>query len=103
MILLFLAGIANKSSAQTYCTPSGAGDTWSILSVSTTGGTTNISNLASGYSTNGYGNFTTMIVTASTGSSFTITAVAGALTSFTYKWAVWVDWNTDGDFDDLDE
>jgi hypothetical protein len=101
--LLILMGVTNRSSAQTYCTPSGAGDTWSILSVSTTGGTTNISNLASGYSVGGYGNFTTMTVTATAGGSFTITAVAGALTSFTYKWAVWIDYNNDGDFDDANE
>gem|GEM_PF-2011152 len=91
------------SFAQTYCIPSGVGSTWSILDFSTTGGTTNITNLANGYSTNGYGDFTTMIVTVDQGNSFTISAAAGALASFTYKWAVWVDWNNDGDFDDPGE
>lgn len=103
IVLFILMGTGNRSAAQTYCVPSGAGSTWSILSVSTTGGTTNISNLASGYSTNGYGDFTTMTVTVAAGNNFTITAVAGALTSFTYKWAVWIDYNSDGDFDDLGE
>jgi hypothetical protein len=103
LLLLFVIIGSSNTQAQTYCTPSGAGDTWSILSVSTTGGTTNISNLSSGYSVNGYGDFTTMNVTAAAGGSFTMTAVAGALASFTYKWAVWIDYNNDGDFDDANE
>lgn len=103
IVLFVLMGSTSRLSAQTYCSPSGAGSTWSILSVSTTGGTTNISNLASGYSTNGYGDFTTMTVSVAAGNSFTMTAVAGALASFTYKWAVWIDYNSDGDFDDLGE
>ena len=103
IFFLLTCFVGKTSFAQTYCIPSGAGSTWSILDFSTTGGTTNITNLANGYSTNGYGDFTTMTVTVAQGNNFTITAAAGALASFTYKWAVWVDWNNDGDFDDPGE
>lgn len=102
LLVLFMSS-TNRSSAQTYCSPTSNtnGGIYYIASVVTTGGSTNISNTGTTASTNGYGNYTAMVVTAMQSASFTLTANSDAL--FTYKWAVWADWNHDGDFDDTGE
>lgn len=102
LIALALFMIPDKASAQTYCSPisNTNGSIYYISSVTTTGGTTNISNTTTA-SVNGFGNYTTMAVTVLSNGTFTLTSNSDNL--FTYKWAVWVDWNHDGDFDDTGE
>ncbi len=71
-----------------------------ISSFSTTGGTTNITNNSSGFSTNGYGNFLGQVVTQTQNGTvnFSITETGG-----TMHFGIWVDWNQDGDFVDSGE
>jgi len=67
---------------------------------STTGGSTNISNLTSGYATNGYEDATVMVVSQFAGASFNFnTQFIGT----TVGYNIWVDWNNDLDFDDPGE
>ncbi len=67
---------------------------------STTGGSTNISNLTSGYATGGYEDATAMTVTSfPTGSVNFTTAFVGT----TVGYNIWVDWNNDLDFNDPGE
>lgn len=67
---------------------------------STTGGSTNISNLTSGYATAGYEDATSMAVTSfPTGSVNFTTAFVGT----TVGYNIWVDWNNDLDFNDPGE
>lgn len=101
LLLVSLGLLASgKASAQTYCTSAGLSDIYYITSVVTTGGSTNINNTGTLYSTGGYGNYTAMNVSALQGASFNLSSTAYL---FTYKWGVWVDWNNDGDFDDVNE
>lgn len=101
ILLLAIFGFSGNLSAQTYCMPTTTeGDIYYITGVTTTGGSTNISNTGTTTSATGYNDYTSMIVTAPAGSSFNLNAT-GYL--FTYKWGVWADWNHDGDFDDADE
>lgn len=72
-----------------------------IEDFSTTGGTTNITNNNSGFSNDGYGDFTAMEVTAMPSAAVNFT-IQGSGTS-TFGFAIWVDWNNDGDFNDTDE
>ncbi len=100
MATFFLTG---ELSAQTYCTPTNNtnGDIYYIANVTTTGGTTNINNSSVTTSPDGYSDYTSMSVTAPAGGSFSLSATGYTL--FTYKWAIWIDWNQDGDFDEADE
>jgi hypothetical protein len=96
-------GFSERSTAQTYCTPSNtSSSSYYIASVTTTGGTTNISNTGTTFSSGGYGNYTAMTATTAQGNSMTLSATAGPA-GYTYVWAVWADWNHDGDFDDAGE
>jgi uncharacterized repeat protein (TIGR02543 family) len=71
-----------------------------IHNFSTTGGTTNISNLNTLGSPGGYGDFTHMEVTVAPGGTFNFSVQGnGGNCGFT----IWVDWNNDGDFDDPGE
>jgi PKD repeat protein len=103
-----LAGVAlfatTQIDAQTYCTTSNTSTTtYYIASVTTTGGTTNISNAGTTFSSGGYADYSaTQIVTVLPGASFTL-AAAGQSSSYTYVWAVYCDWNQDGDFNDAGE
>ncbi|MGB3525773.1 MAG: GEVED domain-containing protein, partial [Flavobacteriales bacterium] len=83
-----------------YCVPEGTGATHYFSDFSTTGGSTNISNLNSGFSPDGYGDFTSMSVSTSEGYAIDFTAT---WPSSTYTLAIWVDWNNDLDFDDAGE
>ncbi len=65
-------------------------------SFSTTGGTSNITNSASGYSTNGYGDFTSLKVVADRNASITFNT---SLVGTTVGVALWVDWNQNGTFE----
>lgn len=82
-----------------YCVPSGS-STYFISNVVTTGGFTNISN-ATGATQGGYSNYAaTQIVTQIPGGSFDITLNVG---SSTHNFFIWVDWNSDLDFNDPGE
>ncbi len=82
-----------------YCKPSSSGTTYYINNFATTGGISNISNLASGYSTGGFGNYTSQTVSHVAGSVVNFTASFGASTSSTFGFAIWVDWNNNGVFE----
>lgn len=81
----------------TYCNPSSTLATTYIDNFSTTLGSTNISNLASGYSPSGYqNNFGTTSVTSYPTSSFNYNfTIAGG----TVGAAIWIDWNSNGVFE----
>ena len=69
-----------------------------IDNVTTTGGDTNISNTASGFSPGGYGDFRAQAITGLVETqSFSITLDMGTLNGG--KWYGWVDWNNDLVFD----
>ncbi|MBF6640390.1 T9SS type A sorting domain-containing protein [Flavobacterium sp. J49] len=84
-----------------YCVPSSTSTATYINNFSTTGGSTNISNLASGYTTGGYqNNFNTTAVSQyATGTvNFASDIVGGSVGT-----AIWVDWNNDLIFDNATE
>ena len=84
-----------------YCTFSNTyTSSYYINNFSTTGGTTNITNNGSGFSTNGYGNYTAMTVTQTQSSSVNFSITSG---NGTMGYGIWVDWNQDGDFADAGE
>lgn len=84
-----------------HCIPSSTSSATYINNFSTTGGTTNISNLASGYAPTGYqNNFATAAVSQyPTGTiNFASDIVGGTLGT-----SIWVDWNNDLIFDNATE
>ncbi len=84
-----------------YCVPSSTSSATYINNFSTTNGTTNISNLGSGYTLNGYqDNYNTAVVSQyATGTiNFASDVVGGTLGT-----AIWVDWNNDLVFDNATE
>ena len=83
-----------------YCTPSSTSTSDYIDDFTTSGGSTNINHMNSGFSANGYGNFTGMNVTQFPGSpiNFSANHVGG-----TFATRIWVDWNNDLDFIDANE
>lgn len=86
--------------ADPYCTPEGTNSARYINNFSTTGGSTNITNEASGFSTGGYGDFSSMSVTQGLGGSVNFSAdIVGGTAGF----RIWVDWNQDGQFDTTNE
>ena len=75
-----------------------------INNFSTTGGTTNISNLATGCNGAGPSNttfFPGQVVTVIPGGTFNLTAQSGA--SWSQGFRLWIDYNADGDFADPGE
>ena len=81
-----------------HCNPSSSNTQVGIDNVTTTGGTTNISNTSSGLSPGGYGDFRAQAITGLVETqSFTITLDDGVLVGG--KWYGWVDWNNDLVFD----
>ena len=84
-----------------YCVPSSTSNATYINNFSTSGGTTNISNLASGYAPTGYqNNYDTAAVSQyPTGTiNFASDIVGGTLGT-----SIWVDWNNDLIFDNATE
>lgn len=71
-----------------------------IKNFSTTLGTSNISNLSSGFSTNGYGNFTSQSVVANPNSTINFSCT---FAGYDQSLNIWVDWNNDKDFLDAGE
>ncbi|MFY0483504.1 GEVED domain-containing protein [Flavobacterium sp. PLA-1-15] len=81
-----------------YCVPSSTSALTFINNFSTAGAMTNISNLASGYTTGGYqNNYDTAGMTHFAGGTFSITS---AITGGTAGLNVWVDWNNNYLFED---
>ncbi|NGX83279.1 GEVED domain-containing protein [Aequorivita sp. KMM 9714] len=85
----------------TYCIPEGTNSSRFINNFSTTGGSDNVSNMASGYSADGYGDFyDTHTVAQEQGGDVEFTVdIEGGTAGF----RVWVDWNQDGVFDTATE
>ena len=95
--------IVYSGGAVTYCDPSynPTNSSHYIDDFSTTGGTANITNNNTGAETDGYGDYTALHVDQLQSSSINF-SVAGDGTG-TYGYAIWVDWNQDGDFADAGE
>ncbi|MBN2668438.1 MAG: T9SS type A sorting domain-containing protein [Bacteroidales bacterium] len=93
----------NRPIDMVYCDVSGSSSSYYIDNFATTGGATNITNNASGFSSGGYGDFTAQTVTQTIGGSVNYSASFGSSSSYTFGFGVWVDWNQDGDFDDANE
>ncbi len=85
-----------------YCLSGSTSATRYIDSFATTGGTTNISNVGSGYSTGGYGDFTSQLVSKSLYGTLSFNAQFFNGT-YAYGFNIWVDWNDDLDFNDAGE
>lgn len=86
-----------------YCIPSSTNTNNYINDFSTTGGSTNITNNSSGYSTGGYGDFTGLAVTQIAGGTvnFSSTFIGTGVPTFGAN--IWVDYNNNGDFTDAGE
>lgn len=84
-----------------YCTPSSTSTLTYIDGFSTTGGSVNISNLATGYTTGGYLDATAShSVESYAGGSFSFSStIVGGTVGF----SIWVDWNNDLVFDNATE
>jgi len=86
-----------------YCASTSTSSTVHFTSFSTTGGTTNVSNLASGYSVNGYGNFTaTQITTQALAGTVNFSTIISGIAGGAGV-AIFVDWNQNGVFTDTGE
>src|SRR5690554_500960 len=81
-----------------YCIPSSNGNGTYVDDFSTLGGTSNISNLSSGYTAGGYSNARNQaVVSYATGVFNFSSAIVGGTAGF----SIWVDWNKDMVFDNL--
>ncbi len=94
----------NSNAAQltlnNYCVPAAATSTASFFNLfATTGGVTNINN-SSAFSTGGYGNFTAQSASQYQGDPINFNT---GLSGTTVGVAIFVDWNSDGDFIDAGE
>ncbi len=86
-----------------YCASTSTSSTVHFTSFSTTGGTTNVSNLGSGYSLNGYGNFTaTQITTQALAGTVNFSTIISGIAGGAGV-AIFVDWNQNGVFTDAGE
>ena len=88
-ILMLCSGLI---SAQTYCSPitsTGCAVGDQIVNFSTTGGTTNISNLSSGCSGGSYSHITNQTLEVEPNSTFNFTVQAGPIYSQGFK--IWID------------
>ena len=92
--------VSQNSNSSCYCTPSSTSTAYYIDDFNTSGGLTNISNLSSGQSPNGYGQFLTQVVSQVQTQSVNFNLVYG---SGTHGCGIWVDWNQNGNFNDPGE
>ncbi|MEO7311985.1 MAG: GEVED domain-containing protein, partial [Chitinophagaceae bacterium] len=92
--------IAMNTALNCYCVYAASSSSSYFDAFATTGGSTNISNTASGFATGGYQNATGMIVTQDQGGTINFTTT---LVGTTVGVAIWVDWNDDGIFDNTTE
>jgi hypothetical protein len=83
-----------------YCLPSSSGNATYVDNFSTTGGSQNISNLATGFTTGGYLNASSQFVEGYATSSFNFNA---AIVGGTVGFAIWIDWNNDLVFNNATE
>jgi hypothetical protein len=102
-LFLVLSAVSSVAMAQ-YCTPSFVtgctiGD--QIINFSTSGGSTNITNNASGCSAGSYSYVTGQSVTQLQGQDVTLSMQAGPVYGQGFK--VWVDWNNNQSFADAGE
>ena len=99
---LFLFAVASRSAAQNYCIPAdtAAGIDLGINTVKTLNAYSNILNASTGFSAGGYIDYVSESVVAYPADSFMLQASA---INGNMHWAVWIDWNIDGDFDDSGE
>ncbi len=105
-LLTFLASLTLVSSSyfsfgQTYCTPPDDCTDDYIVSFSTTGGTTNITNNNTGCTGGGYTFYSTMIHSSAPGTTVNFSFTNNPGWSEYYK--IWVDWNNNGSFLDAGE
>ena len=103
LLFLVLSAVSSTAMAQ-YCTPTfitgcTVGD--QIINFSTTGGSTNITNNASGCSTGSYAYVTGQSVTQLQGLDVTLSMQAGPIYGQGFK--VWIDWNNNQSFADAGE
>lgn len=96
----------------TYCTPSSTNASVYISSIRSVGTITDVTNGPTGYSAGGYGNYSaTTIATQVAGSGINLEIIVtgsygtgvGCPSSTSQFIKTWVDWNKDGDFDDVGE
>ncbi len=85
-----------------FCSSIGYDATKYINNFQTAGGFSNISNLGSGFSSNGYGQYNSF-VSQSAGGIINFSTSFGSSSSYTFGFGVWVDWNNDHDFSDAGE
>ncbi len=84
-----------------YCTPTTVTNTsYFVDGFTTTGGTTNITNTGSGFSTSGFGNFTGQSVSQIMGGTVNFSLImSSTAASGGSGVAIWVDWNRNGTFE----
>ncbi|MFA5575254.1 MAG: GEVED domain-containing protein, partial [Brumimicrobium sp.] len=83
-----------------YCIPEATNVSRYIDDFATTGGTQNITNDASGFSTGGYGDFTSLIASQFRGGTVNFDVNYGGTSTYGFK--IWIDWEQDGVFDASD-
>ena len=83
-----------------YCISTSISSSFYINDFSTTGGISNITNNASGYSATGYGSFVAQSVSQQ---PYGTVNFSSTYTGGTFGFNIWIDWNNDLDFDDSGE
>ena len=87
-----------------YCAVGGDGSkNYRVGTLSTTGGSKNISFTSGGYPTGGYEHHTATRLEVEPGDSVTVDFTNGSSYGGCSWVKMWIDWNADGDFDDTDE
>lgn len=102
--LLGMMLLATSQVDAQYCAATNtSSSTYYITNVSTTGGSANISNMGTNFTSGGYADYTSQFVTVLPGGVFSLTSSCGPTSTYTYMWNVFCDWNYDGDFTDPGE
>ena len=87
----------SSTNTSTYCSIAAASSTASYFDgFSTTGGVSNITNNATGFSVNGFGNYAALSASQKIGQSINFNTI---LAGTTVGVAIWVDWDQSGSFD----
>jgi PKD repeat protein len=91
-------GYISVAPAPTYCTSSGNSQGYEWIAGVQVGGLNNPSGAS------GYTDFTSLSVNLTKGANVSVSLTPGfASSSYTEYWAIWIDYNGDGDFDDAGE
>ncbi|MEZ4829304.1 MAG: M4 family metallopeptidase [Bacteroidia bacterium] len=96
----YAVGVGNAYGDNTpnYCASGGGNSTYEWIASVTIGSFTNSSGAA------GYSNFTNQTVALTPGASVNISLTPGfSSTTYNEYWKIWIDYNADGDFDDVGE